>query len=204
MTKTLRGRKHEVVLHPGDVVLTVSGSFLSRAIRRFTRGLREPRTRFSHCELVVISGTLESADVVSADGHGITLRKIYPKHTGHQVAVYRLHWTKNPELNLKIGWNIASRIRTKLGAPYPIWRLFMHLLDWFLLDAFVFRRAGRSSKTMECSSLVAWAVEPYVKFRDRPWYLISPDDIDDSIQGWLKAGKARLLYDSSKNQPVAG
>ena len=51
---------------PADVFLTRGHSFLSRAIRFFTRGLGESRTKVNHVGVVVTKGSLETAEVVEA------------------------------------------------------------------------------------------------------------------------------------------
>ncbi len=53
-------------LLPADVFLTRGSSWLSRAIRFFTRGAGEARTKVNHVGLVVEGGPIEDAVVVEA------------------------------------------------------------------------------------------------------------------------------------------
>ncbi len=80
-----------VELKLGDVFLTRGYSPLSRAIRFFTRGFGEKRTRVNHVGLVVEGGSLESAVVVEAV-LSVACRKLWlgygPPKTD-SVAVFR-------------------------------------------------------------------------------------------------------------------
>ena len=48
-----RGDSMGILLEPGDVFLTRGSSFISRAIRFFTRSIGEKRTKVNHVGLVV-------------------------------------------------------------------------------------------------------------------------------------------------------
>lgn len=172
---------YTVHLVEGDIVLTRSRSWLSRAIRFFTRTALEPPSRVSHSELVIDGGTMTTAAVVSADREGIVARPILPHHAGSWVEVYR------PAIRHDWKLGAVNRATEKLGAKYPVWRLVAHLLDWLivlgLVDVYLFRRFLRSGRVLECSYLVAHAYEPYLRF-GRPAPMVTPDDIDDACQRW--------------------
>lgn len=157
----------------GDIVLTTSNSWISKAIRYFTRLPGEPKTRFSHAEIVVLGGLLEVAEVVSADGAGIRRRLITPYHQGKRAVIYR------PTVPIEARQAAVKKALEMVGRKYPIWRLFMHLLDRLLLGAFLFRRIGRTAHNPECAALVALAYYPSIAFSNVPWWAVSPDDIDD-------------------------
>lgn len=163
-------------LLPGDIVLVRSESLVSRLIRLVTRGWREPRTRASHCEIVVTGGDLAAAVVVSADRGGVTQRTIPDLHRGKWITVYR------PRASELWRMRAAYRAFDKRGQKYPVWRLIGHLLDWLaglgVIEVYLFRRVMRSSRVMHCSELVAWAYWPVVQFGAWPW-AVTPDDIDD-------------------------
>lgn len=160
-------------LRAGDIVLTTSNSWISKAIRRFTRLPGEPATRFSHAEIVVLGGLLEVAEVVSADGRGIRQRPITPYHKGKRAVIYR------PTVTPEARQIAAKTAQGMVGRKYPIWRLFMHLLDRLLLGTFLFRRFGRTAHNPECAALVALAYSHAITFCNVPWWAVSPDDIDD-------------------------
>lgn len=194
----MRRKKPDVILRPGDIVVTRSNSIISKLIRRFTTKSGEPLSSFSHCELVSTYGLPGTAFAISADRKGVQERRI-ADYAGRTCRVYRVRFSDNQVMDANIGYNIVDRARTKLGSKYPVWRLFMHLLDWMLFDAFLFRRIGRSSRVMECSSLVAWACDPYLSFklgeRVLPWYLVNPDDLADILDSWCATGGARRVAD---------
>ena len=56
----------EILLKPGDVFLTRGNAFISKAIRFFTCGIGEKRTRVNHVGLVVEEGDVKTAVVVEA------------------------------------------------------------------------------------------------------------------------------------------
>ena len=168
----------DIQLLPGDIVCTRGDSWISRIIRLFTRTYGEAPTRVNHCELVVNGGTLEDAEVVSADRHGVAIRTILPYHAGQWLTV----WRPGPSSVLYAKRAAVSALSV-IGEKYPVWRLVAHALDWIIglggaVDVYLFRRFMRSSVVMECSYLVAWAYEPWLSF-GRPVPEISPDDIDD-------------------------
>ncbi|HQM37599.1 MAG TPA: hypothetical protein PLN64_01625 [Candidatus Bipolaricaulis anaerobius] len=170
---------YTVRLEPGDIVLTRSSSWLSHLICLFTRTVGEPPSRVSHSELVADPGTVTTAAVISADREGAVLRTILPHHEGNWVEIYR------PILSDAWKRRAVARAGWMLGSKYPVWRLLAHLADWLLglglVDLYLFRRAFRSGRVMECSYLVAYAYEPYLAFW-KPTPAITPDDLEDGCR----------------------
>lgn len=193
MLTSQREKKGKIVLLPGDIILTRRNTFLSRMILRFTRTKGEEKSMYSHCEIVVTPGLKTTAYVVSADAQGVTMRRVVDK-PGRAGVVYRVRLDSNEVKNRVMCFDVAARARLKVGKPYPVWRLFMHFLDWLLFDAYLFRRIGRSEDVMECGALVAWAYGP-VKSFGLPWYLVSPDDIHDCLIRWDSYGKAERIME---------
>lgn len=178
---------YTVCLEPGDIVLTRSSSWLSRLICFFTRTVGEPPSQVSHSELVADPGAVTTAAVISADRGGVVSRTILPHHDGDWVEVYR------PILFDAWKRRAVARAGEMLGSKYPVWRLLAHLADWLLgfglVDLYLFRRALRSGRVMECSYLVAYAYEPYLAFW-KPTPAITPDDLEDACR---RGGRFQLV-----------
>lgn len=186
-------------LLPGDIILTRSSGFMSKLIRRFTHRLWQKPASYSHSEIVVEPGIfdpdweVDGAMVISADKTGVNLRKI-TDIKGRQGVIYRIKLSDNKIKNRYMLGMVAAAAKTKLGSPYPVWRLVMHLLDWMLFDAYLFRRVGRTERVMECSSLVAWSFDDFMDF-GLPWYLVSPDSIYDHLKRMEGRGDAEMVIE---------
>lgn len=157
----------------GDIILSTSNGFVSRAIRFFTRGIKEPKTRASHAAIVGRG----SEFCYEAMPHGVERNRISDSYLGKTIAVYRPVATRKEIKDAAVSY---ARELWIAGTDYPYWRLAAWLGDWILglgiWDVRVFRRSFRSDIMPECSYLVAKAYTPEL-FRD-PQYL-SPDDLDD-------------------------
>lgn len=172
----MTSERGEAFLRPGDIVLTTADSFVSRAIRYFTRLPGEPQTRFSHAEIVVGRGRLEVAEVVSADARGIRQRTLLPFHGGKAAVIYR------PPIPAEERRAAASRARRLVGGRYPYWRLAAHMMDRLLAGAYLCRRAFRSPDNPECAALIALVYDRSIIFSNKPWWAVDPDDLDDHAQ----------------------
>jgi hypothetical protein len=113
------------------------------------------------------------AEVVSADGAGIRQRPISPYHRRKRAVVYR------PTVPIEDRARAAQRALVLVGRKYPVWRLFMHLLDRIAGGAFFFRRFGRTRHNPECAALVALAYAHAIHFNELEWWAVAPDDLDD-------------------------
>lgn len=169
----------QVVLEAGDIVLTRSRSFVSRAIRFFTRSVGEAPSSVSHSALVVAGGPLLDAQIVGARARGVVLERLGDAHAGEWVAVYRpvAPYVRPFDIDMAVTLSLAA-----LGRRYPFLRLLAHLVDWFLLDLYLARRALRFGNLHECSELVALAYRGALIFNGRPTWAVTPDDIHDEAR----------------------
>lgn len=166
-----------VELLPCDVFLTKGSSFVSRAIRFFTRHFGESRTQVNHVGIMVGGGSLHSAIAVEA----LTKVKRHPlgryaKQQATGVAVYR-------PLNLTADEMaaVAAKAESYVDRPYGWFKIATHLADWALLGAYVFRRMTDDDRYPICSWVVAQAFAAADKdFGVEPG-AASPDDIWDFV-----------------------
>ena len=174
MNRQLAG---EGVLLPGDIVLTRGRGRLSRAIRFFTRRIGESRTKVNHVGIVSGYGPLREAMVVEAL-HTVRLHTL-PRRYGDgrsDVAVYRAADLTRPETVA-----IAAVARSYVGRRYGYLKIVLHLCDWLLQGAYVFRRLGRMNRYPICSWLVAHCYAKVGRnFGVKPG-AASPDDIWDWV-----------------------
>ena len=173
-----KGDRTAVELRAGDVFLTRGQSLLSRAIRFFSRGIGEKRTKANHVGVVVEGGPVEAAIVVEAISrvrrHPLTERYGSSKT---QVALYR-------PINLSPG-EVATVVETAesyVGRAYGYLVLAAHLADWALLGAYVFRRLTREQRYPICSWLVAHAFGEAGKHFGVEPGAAQPDDIHDFVE----------------------
>lgn len=163
---------------PGDIVLTRSHGLLGRVIRLFTRSFGESRTKVNHVGIIVKEGTPpERAILVEAlskvKRHALATRY---GDTRTDVAIYR-------PLNLsqKDKRTIVRTAEGYVGRSYGYFKLILHLLDWMLLGAYIFRRLACVDAYPICSWLVAHCYRKVRKnFRIDPG-AASPDDIWDFV-----------------------
>jgi len=140
--------------------------------------LGESRTKVNHVGIVVEGGAIEEAVVVEAlsrvKRHRLVTR--YGSNGKDEVAIYR-------PLNIP-GEDIAAIVRkaeTYVGCKYDYSEVLLHLADWFLLGAYVFRRLGRMNPYPICSWVVADAYSNVGKDFGVPAGAASPDDIWDFV-----------------------
>ena len=165
-------------LQPGDVFLTRGNSFISKAIRFFTRGIGEKRTKVNHVGLVVEEGDLRTATVVEALSK-VTEHKLWDQYGPPKqdaVAVYRATNLTPEEIQ-----TIVATARRQGGKKYGYRMIVAHFLDWLLLGAYCFRRLVRGSKYPICSWVVAHAFERAGKNFGVAPGAADPDDISDFI-----------------------
>jgi hypothetical protein len=165
-------------LVPPDIFLSRGKGFISRAIRFFTRRIGESRTKVSHVGLVVERGGVREAVVIEAVSRVRRLRlfEAYGCDPSTQVAVFR-------PLNLTED-EIAATVRAAeryVGRRYSYFKAALHLADWFLQGAYVFRRLGRMEDYPICSWLVAHAYSKAGKTFGVAAGAASPDDIWDFV-----------------------
>jgi hypothetical protein len=168
-----------VVLEPGDVFLTHGKGFISRAIRFFTRGIGEKRTKVNHVGLIVQSGDLQNAIVVEAltrvKRHRLWSQYGPPKKDS--VAVYRASNLTQDEVD-----KIVAEAESQVGKQYGYLKIVAHFMDWLLLGAYLFRRIVPDGKYPICSWLVAHSFSKAGKHFGVNPGAATPDDIWDFIE----------------------
>lgn len=167
----------DLQLLPCDVFLTKGSSFVSRAIRFFTRKFGESRTQVNHVGLIVESGSLHSAVAVEA----LTKVKRHPlgryaKQRSTSVAIFR-----PTNLTDEQAATIVAKAEDYVGREYGWFKIATHLADWALLGAYVFRRLTNDDHYPICSWVVAHAFAAAdLHFGVEPGEA-NPDDIWDFV-----------------------
>lgn len=169
----------DVLLAPGDVVLTRSGGIVGWAIRLFTRSIGESRTKASHTGIIVEGGPLDGAIIVEALSK-VKRHRLWDRYAGrnHEVAVFR-------PLNLTPGelTKVIAKAETYVGRRYGYLKILAHWLDWVLQGAYVFRRLAAQDRYPICSWVVAYAFAEADKHFDVEPGAATPDDIWDFVTG---------------------
>jgi hypothetical protein len=182
-------------LKDADVVFTKGFGLLSRAIRFFTRGIGESRTKVNHVGLVVSGGPIAEAVIVEAlsmvKRHRLMDR--YGPRRDH-VAVYRSLDLTEAETR-----RIAEAAEGYVGRKYGYATIAAHLLDWVLLGAYVFRRFVGCDNYPICSWLVAHAYKKVGKHFGVPARAASPDEIWDFVVE--NPDKFRMIRDLAPLDP---
>jgi hypothetical protein len=164
-------------LQPGDIFLTRGTGFLGRAIRFFTRRIGESRTKVNHVGIVVQGGPLGQAVVVEAL-RTVKRHRLIDEYGGErdQVAIFRPLRLNVQQLHMVV--TVANGF---VGRRYGYGTIVLHVLDWVLQGAYVFRRLGDMDDYPICSWLVAQAYGAVnVHFGVAPG-AASPDDIWDYV-----------------------
>ncbi len=171
---------HEIILEPADVFATRGKSWLSKAIRIFTRHIGESRTKVNHVGVVVEGGTLRDAVSVEALIR-VTERSLAAGYGGRgssEVAVFRpINLTEEEKAT------IVAAARKYVGHKYGFLKLLAHLGDWFLQGAYVFRRLAFMKRYPICSWLVAHSFDEVGKHFAVDAGAATPDDIWDFCVG---------------------
>jgi len=167
-----------VELRAGDIFLTRGNAIISRLIRFFSRGIGEKRTMVNHVGLIVEPGVLRAAVGVEAIRF-VTRRALWlgygPPKTD-SVAIFRANNLTDDDIK-----KITDRALSMVGARYGWFKIVVHLLDWCLLGAYVFRRLVPGKRYPICSWLVADAFSAADKnFGVRPGEA-EPDHIWDYV-----------------------
>ena len=168
----------EVMLKQGDVFLTRGKSFISRAIRFFTKGIGEKRTKVNHVGLVVKEGDLRTAVVVEALSK-VTEHRLWDQYgppKKDSVVVYRANNLTPDDVE-----TIVATAQRQVGKKYGYLMIVAHFLDWLLLGAYVFRRLVPGSKYPICSWVVAHSFGKANKHFGVEPGAAAPDDIWDFI-----------------------
>ena len=183
-------------LEPADIFLSRTHGIGSWFIRFFTRTGGEPESEVSHVGIVVEGGPLEKAVIVESRGRArrrLFFRR-YGKKRKYDVAIFRpLHLT--PEKRALI----VRAALDYVGKEYSYFKILLHLLDWVLQGAYVFRRLGGINDYPICSWLVARAFAKAGETFGTPPDAADPDDIWDFINA--QPEKYRMLWPLSPLMP---
>ena len=164
-------------LQPGDIFLTRGSSFVSRAIRFFTRHIGESRTKVNHVGLVVQGGSIREAVVVEAL-RKVERHRLIDAYGGEsdEVAIFRPVRLNVQQLHL-----VVAMANGYVGRRYGYGKIALHVLDWVMQGAYVFRRLGNMDDYPICSWLVARAYcAVNMHFGVAPG-AATPDDIWDYV-----------------------
>lgn len=170
-------KDEDLRLEPCDIFLTKGTSFVSRAIRYFTRSFGERRTEANHVGIIVGSGSVHSAIAVEAlvRVRMHALRRYAAKRTT-DVAVFRPINLTDAEKAL-----IVAKAKSYEGRRYGWTKIATHAMDWFLQGAYVFRRVTHQDDYPICSWLVAHAFDAAGKNFGVEAGAANPDDIWDFV-----------------------
>jgi len=169
------------ILEPGDLVLTRGKGWISKAIRFFTRGIGEPRTKVNHVGVITVGGALTTAVIVEAiakvERNRLWMR--YGPPDGDQVAIYRHRY-----LNEDGRREIVRKMESYVGRRYDWLSIVGHTLDYALLGVFLFRRFLRMKRYGQCVWCVtsSYHLGAGVTFGGPPAEM-SPDHVWDSVNG---------------------
>lgn len=169
-----------VLLKKGDIVFTRGVSLLSWAIRFFSRGPGESRTKVNHVGIVVEGGPLEEANIVEALSRVKRPRLMdrYGPSSSSAVAVFRTMDLEPEQIDA-----VVRKAESYVNKRYGYGEILAHLLDWLLLGVNLFRRLTSDDAYPICSWVVAFAFDEV-----RPNYFggsagtASPDDLWDAVE----------------------
>lgn len=177
-----------MMLQPGDIFLTRGNSFISRAIRFFSRSGGESRTKVNHTGLVLEEGGIDSAVLVEALTKVKTRRSsVYTRSKKTSV------WFFRPiELPLEQQDEIVLEAKKYIGRKYGYFKIVAHFLDWLIGGRYFFRRFAAMDRYPICSWVVAYSYQKAgLSFGVEPGQA-QPDDIWDYVK--QHPSKYKLIY----------
>jgi len=169
----------DLLLLPGDIVLTRGPGFVGKAIRFFTRHFGESRTKVNHTGIIVQGGPLREAVIVEASLR-VVRHGLFAEYgaKNHEIAVYRP--TRLTPLQIQ---RIVATANGYIGRTYGFGKIALHALDWVLQGAYVFRRLGQMDEYPICSWLVAHSYATAGVYFGVDPGAATPDDIWDYVTG---------------------
>ena len=163
-----------MLLEPGDVFLTHGRGFVSRSIRFLTRKFGEPSTKANHVGIIATAGNQLSAWGIEALAR-VRYHQLSDQYDiNTDVCVFRPINLSEKEKKL-----VVAKAVSYVDRPYGYLKLALHLADWCLLGAYVFRRLARMDRYPICSYLVASSFKVVNADFGVTNYAASPDDIWD-------------------------
>ena len=170
----------------GDIVCFGDRSWLSGAIRWFTRSKGEPPTKCSHV------GVMYDSENICEALRTVQIQPVLPRLFGGWREVYRPAALTDGEKA-----DIILQCEYYKGKSYGWWKNLAHALDGLLGGAYLFRRALFMDNYPICSWLVAWVYERCVlpSFFGKPPNAVQPDDIHDMCQN---SWRFELIYSTER------
>lgn len=170
-----------MLLKPGDIVATRGKSWVSKAIRFFTRSIGESRTKVNHIGIITIGGAVTVAQITEAlstvQQHSLWGKYGPPK--GDDIAIFRYR-----PLSPEQAAGIQKGAQTELGKRYGYLKIAAHVADYLLFNVYLFRRLCRMKNYPICSWLAAWLFKKNVNYEfGMPYEEVSPDDMWDWMNG---------------------
>ena len=177
--------KDSVVVPPlkaGDIILTrAKDNWVVKLFLKLIKygGGGDP-ARFTHVSCMVAPDMLIEAQM------RVVKRDINQVKKYMNKKAYRIMRKKNLTNVDRAG--ISRRLNNELGKRYSLVTIFWQLLDNLFRTNWFTSTLNRSNSIV-CSSLIAkaWQDQTGLKFNDRDWFSVEPDDIDDETQKeeWL-------------------
>ena len=156
------------IVEPGDIILSRSGTWLSRTIRKFGKIL-SGGARFSHSALVVDKEKILEALYTVTESP-------LKKYDKQDIVVWR-----NPEWTAEQRQQIVERLMEIRGEAYGFSKLPLFMLDSVFRTYFFTSRLGVTSFKV-CSTAITWAAFKVTGDKEPfgcPWRSTQPDTIDD-------------------------
>lgn len=163
---------------PGDILLSRGNSWLSKAIRFFSRSFGESRTKVNHAAIIV-EGANFVGNAIIVEALATVKKHSIQKSYGDKnqsIAIFRPINLTDDQINL-----IVRKAEGYVGKTYGFLKIFTHMLDWALNGAYVFRRFTNSGKYPICSYLVAYSFAVANKHFGVEPGQATPDDIWDFV-----------------------
>ncbi|MBU0611320.1 MAG: hypothetical protein KKI08_25805 [Armatimonadetes bacterium] len=174
------------VLQPGDIVHMRWEGFPWNLVRACTRSKGEPRTWANHSAIIVgndpvplLVEALQRAHVRQPRAYEPTEKE---KRRKRKRPRYGLVIHRHPDgLAPETARQIAIKALDYQGRIFGVGKVLLHLLDYYLGGAYLFRWLARKDDYPICSWIVAYAYYRLIglRFRGVPPNAASPDDIMD-------------------------
>jgi hypothetical protein len=185
---------------PGDIILSRSGTWLSKAIR-WVQTRQTGSAEYSHASVSIGDGLIIEAL------WRITIGEI-KKYQDQAIEVWRLPLSDEERRSFERG------MMQMAGGDYGLGKLFLFAADaaatqvsrifgrkdpvWWFTDNFGF------TNIPVCSELVAFGIEKFTKFNfldfsgfDVPWKRVTPDYLQDLLK--LPINKAEVVFKQVTN-----
>jgi hypothetical protein len=169
-----------VQVWPGDVFYVRSKTPLGRIIRFFSRRPFEAPTKTNHTGMFAEYGRIRDVKCIEAS-HVTKHHSFWDNYYGKDcwITVYRC---KDLPYNTRL--MLVEEAMSFVGHVYGYWKLLLHLGDWFLMGANVFRRLAILDAFPICSLEVA---HPYAKILGYRFGLSPKSAQPDDMLDWTEA-----------------